>query len=115
LITVPYLERCFTVRYEEFVAVTEDSFREIFRFLHVPFEQAPVDALRSTRFNSSFPVHSTVPASDPWPTWTREQQRAFLEEAGETMVRYDLLSQVALRELWEDAGVGPRRALSARE
>lgn len=91
-------ERCLTVRYDALTREPEETFSAIFRFLDVEYEEAPARHLRMERVNSSFVKYSRDNASlppppDPWQTWTMDQKRAFLSEAGEAMVKYGLVSE----------------------
>jgi hypothetical protein len=89
-------DRCLTLRNEELLSDTEDRFREIFRFLSLPYEQAPILCFRSTRMNSSFPhLDADKPPAlqrrpDPWQEWSTEQKRIFVEEAGAALVKYGM-------------------------
>src|SRR5262249_18274059 len=65
------------------------------QFLGVPYEHAVAEFFRSRRINSSFHKGpSAAPAlhelTDPWPQWTAEQRKMFVEEAGPALVKYGL-------------------------
>jgi hypothetical protein len=96
--------RCLTVRLDHLTASPSKGFHSIFRLLQVSPESRPADFFRSTRLASSFRDLPTSP-SNPWNTWRREQKRAFIEEAGEAMVQYGLLSPDELARLYVEAGV----------
>ena len=68
-----YPTRCLTVVHEELVANTEKGFDEIFRFIGVPYEEAPANFLRFNRINSSFGDSRGVAVQerpDPWNEWS---------------------------------------------
>jgi protein-tyrosine sulfotransferase len=93
--------RCLTVLYDQLVSDPAKEFAEILQFLQVPCEDAPANYFRSNRINSSFveppgPRSATERSSDPWRSWTREQRRIFLEEAGPTMLKYGLATEQEL-------------------
>ena len=100
-------DRCMTIRYEELVADPEGGLRDIYRFLGVFFEEAPISFIRSRRIQSSYWRQSPgkfIPRPDPWQEWTEEQRHIFLEEAGATMLRYSLVTDSELQQLEADAG-----------
>jgi LPS sulfotransferase NodH len=85
--------RCLTVNNEELVAHPAEGFRTIFDFIGAPHEDAPAEYFATHQINSSFWPGGRLDApltsrfSDPWETWTAEQQQIFNEHAGETMAR----------------------------
>jgi hypothetical protein len=83
-------ERCLTILHSRFVSEPWRAYRDVFHFLEIPFEPAPVGYVRVKRINSSFPDAAVGEYRNPWPEWTKEQRRAFERVAGETMVRYGL-------------------------
>ena len=72
-------------------------YTEIFEFLGVPYEEAPVNYAASRRVNTSFPDQERTPrrasSPRPWDEWSDEQRRTFAEIAGETMVRCGLATE----------------------
>lgn len=83
--------RCLTVTNEDLVENPQAGFGRILTFLGAPYESAPADFLGSNRINSSF-GRSTDPVRvkellKPWVDWTRDQQRIFREQAGETFAK----------------------------
>jgi GT2 family glycosyltransferase len=94
-------ERALTVMNQHLTTKPDEAMREVLEFLGVGHEPAPARFLRTHRINSSFPS-SGMPADtphaspDPWREWQPEQRRAFLEEAGKTMVACGLATQSEL-------------------
>ncbi|CAA9359535.1 MAG: hypothetical protein AVDCRST_MAG93-7572, partial [uncultured Chloroflexia bacterium] len=96
--------RCLTVINEELVADPQKGFRDIFDFVGVPPEEAPVDLFQGRRVNSSFSQPSTKPLSinelsEPWNEWTLDQKDVFLREAGQTLQKYGFVTQDELRQM----------------
>jgi hypothetical protein len=85
-------DRCFTVRYHELAAGPEDGFRQIFAFLHVPFESAPAEHFRSAVHGPAPVAAEAMPRKERWTLWTAEEGRIFREEAGDAMVSCGFLS-----------------------
>jgi len=103
-----YPGRCLCVRIEELAADAERGFDAIYRFVGVSHAQAPIDYLRTNQINSSVRPGSTVLGRareryDPWPTWTLQHKRIFLEEAGVAMLRYGMVGDEEMRQMEEDA------------
>jgi hypothetical protein len=102
-------ERCLTIRYEQLTEAPEETFARLFRFLEIAPDAAPLDFFRHHHINTSFPrqMEAGEGRPDPWTAWSTEQRRIFLEEAGETMLRYGLVSahegQRLLRDAWDPA------------
>jgi hypothetical protein len=122
--------RCLTVVNEALVADPDRHFREIFRFLDVPFENAPVNYFRTHRIHSSFqrqtielpPLDDLSKPWSDWPPevvsffcenkryqdagipdqWTADQKAVFMEEAGATLVQCGLATEEELRR-WYDS------------
>jgi hypothetical protein len=95
-------DRCLTVSNEALEAGPELIFESIFAFLGVPTDPTPAHYTRTHRVNSSFQGDAFRQAAsrpDPWPHWTLEQKRIFLEEAGATMLQYGLLAEDELLRL----------------
>jgi hypothetical protein len=78
--------RCLTVRHERIVREPWRALQDICRFLGIPFEHGPIDYIRVTRVNSSFPDRPAGDYRNPWSEWSPEQRRVFFEVAGETLV-----------------------------
>jgi Sulfotransferase family len=78
--------RCLTIRHDRVVREPWRAFRDIYRFLRIPFEDGPIGYVRVTRVNSSFPDKPAGDYPNPWDEWSPEQRRTFLEIAGETLV-----------------------------
>ena len=105
-------KRCLTIMHGRLVAGPGQIYTEIFDFLGVPYEQPPVNYAMSRRINTSFPDQGGETAAGefttPWGEWSDEQQRTFVEIAGETMVRYRLANEEDLHtERVEEAGPVP--------
>jgi hypothetical protein len=85
--------RCLTVINENLVADPAKGFRRLFEFIHAPDEEAPAEYFGSHQINSSFWEGGRVDSplierfSDPWETWTAEQQQTFKEKAAQTLTR----------------------------
>jgi hypothetical protein len=85
--------RCLTVINENLVADPAKGFRRLFEFIHAPYEEAPAEYFGSHQINSSFWEGGRVDSplierfSDPWETWTAEQQQTFKEKAAQTLTR----------------------------
>jgi hypothetical protein len=99
-------QRCLTVRHSRFVTAEWHAYRDIFRFLEIPFEHRPVAYVRVKRINTSFPSAPAREYWNPWPEWSEEQRRTFTRIAGDTMVRYGLATRDELE--------GPGAAVEAR-
>jgi hypothetical protein len=89
-------ERCMTILHSRFVEEPWRAYFDVYKFLGIPFEPRPIDYCRVVRVNSSFPSAAPRSYSNPWPSWTPEQQRIFVKEAGETMVRYGFATREEL-------------------
>jgi hypothetical protein len=89
-------DRCFAVANERLSADPEGTFRGMFDFLGVPYEERPIRHFRRHRKNSSFATEwrgdhpETLAEPEPWLGWSGERRRAFVEEAGEAMTRAGL-------------------------
>ena len=88
-------QRCLTVINELLVTQTDECFADIFRFIGVAHEDAPVRYFSSNRINSSFRPTTADPSwvqrlSKPWEEWTVNQTAIYLEEAGPTLAKYAL-------------------------
>ena len=85
--------RCLTVNNEDLVAQPAEGFRKILDFIGADHEDAPAEYFATHQINSSFwpggRIDSPLPSrfSDPWESWTAEQQQIFSEQAGPTMAR----------------------------
>jgi len=89
-------DRCLTVRLDG--ELTDDpraAFARIFAFVGVPYEEAPVEFVRSNRINSSYRA-PTPERDDPWQYWDAEQRAAFREEAGDLMRELGMASEADL-------------------
>lgn len=95
-------DRTLTVVHEELVAEPETGFRELFDFLDVDCEAAPVELFRTRRINSSFGDDGAIDPA-PWRRWSGEQRAVFAAEAGPTLIASGLAAE---RELtaWERDG-----------
>ena len=96
-----YPKRCLTVINEQLSAETQECFTDVFRFLGVAYEYAPIEYFRSNRINSSFRPASTEPGwvqklSNPWEEWTTDQKMVYLEEAGPTLAKFSLADRYGL-------------------
>jgi len=100
--------RCLTVTNEALVADPDNSFRKIFAFMGVPFEEAPASFFRENRWNSSFlTIADQRPSgSDPWNEWTLEQRRAFAAVAGQTLIKCGFATEEDLQLLDDQQGIG---------
>jgi hypothetical protein len=78
--------RCLTVRHDRIVREPWRALHDICGFLGIPFEHGPVDYIRVTRVNSSFPGSPPGDYRNPWSGWSPEQRQTFFEVAGETLV-----------------------------
>jgi protein-tyrosine sulfotransferase len=89
--------RCLTVNHEELIASPAEGFRTIFDFIGAPYEDAPTRYFATHQINSSYQADRRInspmlsSSSDPWETWTAEQQHIFTEHAGATMARCGLV------------------------
>jgi hypothetical protein len=94
--------RCLTVRHDRLSSDTPQCFREIYEFLGVSYEEAPVTFIRSNQLHPS-PANggalgpSLRDGHEIWKAWSPEQRQIFLEEAAPTLVEYGLASQGELR------------------
>ena len=85
--------RFLTITNEALVKDSRQTFSDIFGFLRVPFEEAPIEFIRSHRINSSFPQpQPSRPADpgravDPWELWTFGQRETFVASAGPTLTK----------------------------
>lgn len=100
-------DRCLTVVNEALAAQPKQGFGDIFRFLRVPHEIAPIEYFQTRRINSSFTTVWNAPMTvgrqpDPWDGWTVEQQETFLEVAGQALVVLGLASKDELDQLVAD-------------
>ena len=102
--------RCLTVLHSQFVEEPWRAYRGVFEFLGIPFEPRPVDYCRVTRVNSSFPSAPPRSYSNPWQSWTPEKRRMFVSVAGETMVRYGLVTRGELELEAKAEAVEPQPA-----
>jgi hypothetical protein len=89
-------ERCLTILHSRFVSEPWKAYRDVFRFLEIPFEPGPVAYVRVKRINSSFPSAALGEYGNPWPEWTTKQRQTFVRIAGETMVRCGLATHEEL-------------------
>jgi hypothetical protein len=89
-------ERCLTMRHSRFVEEPWFAYRDVFKFLGIPFEPRPVDYCRVVRVNSSFPSAPPRSYSNPWESWTPEQRRIFVRVAGEAIVKYGFVKRQEL-------------------
>jgi hypothetical protein len=78
--------RCLTIRHDRIVREPWRAFQDVYRFLGVPFEHPPIDYVRVTRVNTSFPERPPGEYPNPWDEWSDGQRRTFSEVAGETLV-----------------------------
>jgi Sulfotransferase family len=78
--------RCLTVRHDRITREPWRAFRDIYRFLGIPFEHGPVDYVRVTRVNTSFPDRPPGDYPNPWDEWSQDQRSTFFRIAGETLV-----------------------------
>jgi hypothetical protein len=79
-------DRCLTVRHDRIVLEPWRALRDVYRFLGIPFEHAPIAYVRVTRINTSFPERPAGEYPNPWDEWSTAQRRTFVEVAGETLV-----------------------------
>jgi LPS sulfotransferase NodH len=85
--------RCLAVSNEDLVAHPAEGFRKILEFIGAAHEGAPAEYFATHQINSSFwpggRIDSPLPSrfSDPWESWSAEQQQIFSEQAGPTMAR----------------------------
>jgi hypothetical protein len=100
-------DRCLTVRNEQLVRNPDEGFRAIFQFVNVPYDDAPVEHFRSHRINSSFPEDSEHLLTNPWESWTPEQKQTFLEEAGPTMLRSQVVTSLEMQDLERNSRLAP--------
>lgn len=80
-----YPQRYLLIRNEDLVTKPEVIWDEVFRFLHVSFEDSVIKYSRSKWINSSFTSREES-QSEPdniWSKWTSEQQAIYLEEVGD--------------------------------
>jgi sulfotransferase family protein len=96
--------RCLTVVNEQLVLRPDQEFARIFEFIREPYMAGPTNYFRSNRINSSFYPDSENPAlarelAQPWRSWSAEQKRIFVQEAGETLIKFDLGTLADLDEL----------------
>jgi hypothetical protein len=93
-------DRGMTVVNEWLVAEPEERFRDLFNFIGVPYEEAPVAYFRTHRLNSSFqtsPNEAAARPDEPWKEWTAEQQGIFTEELGDITLPYSFVPEHALK------------------
>jgi hypothetical protein len=87
-------DRCSKVVHGELVANPQKTYEEIFKFLDVHFEDAPVRYAESIRVNTSFPARGGQSTaghfSTPWEEWSLEQRETFAGIAGPTMLQHGL-------------------------
>jgi len=85
--------RCLTITNEALTENPRHTFGEIFGFLQVDFEEAPMNYVRKHRINSSFPQQDPArPAApgravDPWDLWSDDQRETFKAIAGPTLTK----------------------------
>jgi hypothetical protein len=90
-LSAKYPTRCLTVVNEELVDKPRQVFSEIFRLLAIPYEDGPIEFIRTHRVNSSFSRQyvgqppPTDKESIPWKEWSVDERSTFLAEAGPTM------------------------------
>jgi hypothetical protein len=113
-----YADRCLTVDNEELIADPRDVFSRVFDFIGVPFENTPIDFVRTNRINTSFPeIYKTTKSipklPPPWKEWNLDQRKAFVDVAGPTLVKSGQIVPQDLAQLAEDATNPYRRLLSA--
>lgn len=104
--------RCIEVSNEELIIDAEAVFARIFRFLNLTYEKPPVDFVRSTRINTSFPElykhpDSARKLSHPWNDWTSEQKDTFVNLAGPAMVLAGQWTPVELEQFAADVSPMP--------
>jgi hypothetical protein len=109
--------RSFTLVNEELTSDPRHVLMALFDFLDVRYEDGPVDYVRTTRINTSFPdryqkTTLTAPVS-PWKEWTIDQRKVFLELAAATMVKAERITERELVELAQDIDRPYRSVLSA--
>jgi len=123
-------KRVLTVAHAELVKAPDRAFQEVFAFLDVAAEPAPLNFFRSYRLNTSFPTaptelpgtanlskpldqwtlqdggHFVEPSpyreSEPWRSWPRARRAIFMEEAGAAMIEHGFATAADL-ELWSNA------------
>lgn len=85
--------RCLTITNEALVEDPHQTFSDIFGFLRVAYEDAPIDYIRTHRINSSFPQQDPIrPAGpgravDPLELWGLDQRETFITLAGPTLTK----------------------------
>lgn len=85
-------ELTLSVRQESLESTPNVAFAAVFRFLAIPYQDAPLKYIQTNRINSSFPrPNFGVPAhpglaSDPWCGWDAEHRQIFVEEAGDVLI-----------------------------
>jgi Sulfotransferase family len=96
-------DRCFAVLNEELLRDPDEIFTIILAFLQADHDPRPADYFSTHRINSSFMADSASRASveellgpNPWDSWSAEQRKIFVEEAGEALVACGLATEQEL-------------------
>jgi len=96
-------DRCLTIVNEELLRDPGEAFTTILAFLGAAYGPDPAEYFSTHRINSSFMADSASRASveellgpSPWDSWSAEQKRIFVEEAGEALVACGLATEQEL-------------------